>query len=52
MQPIKTNILIHASPEQVFDTFCELDAWWPMAYTFSGFRSCAVPCAGFTRAAR
>jgi uncharacterized protein YndB with AHSA1/START domain len=30
--------LIPAPPQQVFDLFCTLGVWWPLAYTFSGPR--------------
>jgi uncharacterized protein YndB with AHSA1/START domain len=32
---ITRHIVVPGSPEQIFELFCRLTAWWPLAYTFS-----------------
>ena len=33
--PITHAVVLDAPPQRVFDLFCDLGAWWPLAYTFS-----------------
>ena len=35
LEPVTHQILVPAPPGRVFDLFCALGAWWPLAYTFS-----------------
>jgi uncharacterized protein YndB with AHSA1/START domain len=38
LEPITHQTIIPASPRRVFEVFCALGVWWPLAYTFSEAR--------------